>query len=208
MIEQVAAQGFDIWSELIRFVFNSARQAEREKQLGAATGRARPPAEQGKPVIPDGSLVRASAVHRPPSAVRSRRRVLFVCTGNTCRSQMAEGIARHERGADWEAFSAGTRPGERVNPFAVRALSEIGIDIAGARPKTVESLRGQHFDLAITLCDSAAQECPRVEGAARQVHIPMPDPADATGSEAEVLAVYRAVRDAICAQVIPLLDEF
>ena len=135
-----------------------------------------------------------------------RRRVLFVCTGNTCRSQMAEGIARHERGVQWEALSAGTQPGERVNPYAVRALREIGIDIARARPKTLESLGGQHFDLAITLCDSAAQACPYVPGVARQVHIEFPDPADARGDDAQVMNVYRAVRDAIRAQIIPALD--
>ena len=136
-----------------------------------------------------------------------KRRVLFVCTGNTCRSQMAEAIARHERGAAWEAFSAGTIPGERVNPLAVRAMREIGIDISQAQPKSVAALGAQAFDLAITLCDSAAELCPRVDGAARQLHLGFPDPADATGSEAERMAVYRAVRDAIRAQIIAVLDE-
>ncbi len=135
------------------------------------------------------------------------KRVLFLCTGNTCRSQMAEGIVNQLCSNQWQAFSAGTHPGERVNPFAVRAMSESGIDIARAQPKALDAFHTEPFDLVVTLCDSAAAECPYWPAAGRQLHIGFPDPADATGSADERLAVYRAVRDAIRAQVIPVLDQ-
>ena len=135
------------------------------------------------------------------------RRVLFLCTGNSARSQMAEALVNHFLNDAWEAYSAGTRPAPQVHPLAVRAMAEVGLDIATRRPKHLEVFRGQDFDQVITLCDSAAAECPFWLGRGRQVHIGLPDPAAATGTEAERLAVFRQVRDAIRKEVLGYLGQ-
>ena len=88
-----------------------------------------------------------------------KRRVLFLCTGNSARSQMAEGWVNHLRGETWQAFSAGTHPAGRVHPFAIEAMREIGIDISAARSKSVDEFRDAAFDLVVTVCDDAAEEC-------------------------------------------------
>lgn len=133
-------------------------------------------------------------------------RVLFLCTGNSCRSQMAEAIVNRERGAQWQAFSAGTQPSAEVHPLAIRVLAEIGIALTGATPKGVDQFYGQPFDLVITVCDDAAESCPVWPGQGQRVHVGFPDPAKAAGPEDAVLAVFRAVRDDIARRIVPLLD--
>jgi phosphate transport system protein len=136
-----------------------------------------------------------------------RRSVLFLCTGNSCRSQMAEAIVNTTLGQQWQAFSAGTQPADQVHPKARQVLSEIGIQHSG-RPKNVTEFADADFDVVVTVCDQAAEACPLWLGAGRRVHLGFPDPAKATGSEEEVLAVFRAVREAIAQQIPNLLKTF
>jgi arsenate reductase len=123
-------------------------------------------------------------------------RVLFLCTHNSARSQMAEGLLRHLGGGQFEAFSAGTEA-TRVRPQAVRAMAELGIDISGQASKTLERYLDQSFDKVITVCDQANETCPVFFGARERLHWSLPDPSQAAGTEEEQLAVYRQVRDAI-----------
>jgi arsenate reductase len=125
-----------------------------------------------------------------------KQRVLFVCTHNSARSQMAEGWLRHLAGDRFEAHSAGTEA-TQVHPLAVRAMAEVGVDISGQRSKTIEEYLGQPFDWVITVCDQAAETCPVFPGGGERLHWSLPDPSKATGSEDQQLAVYRQVRDAI-----------
>lgn len=134
------------------------------------------------------------------------RRVLFLCTGNSCRSQMGEGLVNHFLEDRWEAFSAGTEPAGYVHPLAIRAMHELAIDISGHRSKSVEELRGVDFDVAITVCDDTAGECPLWLGSGRVHHIGFPDPADASGSEEERMVVFRRVRDGLRRKVLSYLD--
>jgi arsenate reductase len=124
------------------------------------------------------------------------RRVLVLCTGNSCRSQMAEGILRRVGGTDYEVHSAGTRPAAAVHPLAIQVMAEAGMDISGHRPKHVDELTHLRFHRVITVCDSAAEDCPFFPGAER-IHWPFEDPAQATGTEEEVLKVFRHVRKEI-----------
>jgi arsenate reductase len=133
-------------------------------------------------------------------------KVLFLCTENACRSQMAEGLVNHFLAGKVEAFSAGVAPKE-VNPRAIRVMAELGVDISRHRAKSVSEFTGQQFDLAITLCDSAQQQCPFFPGAARMLHVGFPDPGRAPGTEDEIMAVFRRVRDAMRGKLIPLLAE-
>lgn len=133
-----------------------------------------------------------------------KRRVLFLCTGNSCRSQLAEAIVNASLSEQWEAYSAGTQPAGYVHPLALQVLREIGIQHEG-RSKRADEYREMPFDLVVTVCDDAAENCPVWLGKGRRMHLGFPDPAKATGSEAEVLAVFRAVRDDIAAQVSELL---
>ena len=125
-----------------------------------------------------------------------RRRVLFLCTHNSARSQMAEGLLRALGGDRFEAFSAGTEA-THVRRLAIRAMQELGIDISHQESKTLERYLDQPFDAVITVCDQANEACPVFFGAKQRLHWSFPDPSKATGSEAEQLAVYRTVRDAI-----------
>lgn len=134
------------------------------------------------------------------------KRVLFLCTGNSCRSQMAEAIVNAQTGGGWRAFSAGTRPAGYVHPMALAVLEEIGINHQG-RSKHSDEFRGQEFDLVITVCDSAAEECPVWLGSGRRLHIGFPDPAKAVGSEEQILQVFRQVRDDIHRQVLAALQK-
>lgn len=134
-------------------------------------------------------------------------RVLFLCTGNSARSQMAEGLVNKFLGDRWEAHSAGTQPAGYVHPLAIRAMDELGIDIKAQRSKSVGEFRDGDPDLVITLCDSAAKTCPVWLGKGRVVHVGFPDPAAATGGEAQRLEAFRRVRDAIQEQVLPYLEE-
>jgi len=129
--------------------------------------------------------------------------VLILCTGNSCRSQMAEGLVNAEFGGSWEARSAGTRPADRVHPLAVKAMAEVGIDISDARPEIVDDCLDESWDLVITVCDSAKESCPVFPAPAEQLHISFRDPADAEGSDEERIAVFRTVRDAIRDRLVP-----
>jgi arsenate reductase len=133
-------------------------------------------------------------------------RVLFLCTENACRSQMAEGLVNHDLAGQVKAFSAGVQP-NRVNPRAIQVMGELGIDISHHRSKSVDDLKGEQFDLVITVCDSAAGQCPMFPGNAEILHIGFPDPAQATGTEEEIMATFRRVRDDMRRQLIPFLRE-
>jgi arsenate reductase len=137
-----------------------------------------------------------------------KRNVLFLCTGNSCRSQMAEGLVNHQRGDEWHAVSAGTHPTGYVHPVAIAALKEIGVDISAARSKSADEFRDVPFDLVVTVCDDAAENCPLWLGQGKRAHLGFPDPAKASGDDEQVMAEFRAVRDAIRARVIPFLDSF
>ncbi len=136
-----------------------------------------------------------------------KKRVLFLCTGNSCRSQMAEGLVNHFLEEQWEAYSAGTEPAGYVHPLAVQVMSDLEIDLSGHRSKSVDEFRGMKFDQVITVCDDAAENCPVWLGSGRVTHIGFPDPAKANGSEAQKLAVFRQVRDDIGAQVLSFLTQ-
>lgn len=131
----------------------------------------------------------------------SRRKVLFLCTGNSCRSQMAEAIVNARLGDQWQAFSAGTKPAGFVHPQALAALAEIGIQHAG-RSKLVNEFQDLAFNLVITVCDSAAEECPLWLGPGKRIHHSFPDPAK-TGR----LEDFRIVRDAIASEIIKILES-
>jgi arsenate reductase len=131
------------------------------------------------------------------------KRVLFLCTGNSCRSQMAEGWVRALFPGEIEARSAGVAP-KGLDPRAERVMREAGVDIAGQRSEHVDAFAGERFDLVVTVCDHAAERCPRFPGAARTLHAPFDDPphlAAGTATGEEVLRPYRRVRDEIRAWV-------
>jgi arsenate reductase len=136
----------------------------------------------------------------------AKSKVLFLCTGNSCRSQMAEGLVNHFLGEKWEAFSAGTKPSGYVHPMAVQAMAELGIDISAQRSKSTDEYRDVAFDRVITVCDHAAQNCPAWLGEGIVKHIGFPDPADAEGSDEERLAVFRQVRYGLRERVFAYLQ--
>jgi phosphate transport system protein len=136
-----------------------------------------------------------------------RLRVLILCTGNSCRSQMAEGLVNHYLADRWQAVSAGTQPAGYVHPLAVEVLAEQGIDISHQRSKSTEEFRGQEFDLVLTVCGDAAENCPVWLSSGLKIHIGFEDPAHATGRLEEKLKLFRRVRDKIHKSVIPYLAE-
>jgi len=125
-----------------------------------------------------------------------RTKVLFLCTRNSCRSQMAEALMNHFHGGEIEAHSAGTNPAS-VHPLAISVLSELGIETSGLRSKGMREFLGQELDYAITLCGDAEKSCPAFPSRTRHVHIGFDDPDRATGTDDEKLAVFRRVRDEI-----------
>lgn len=127
-------------------------------------------------------------------------RVLFLCTHNSARSQMAEGLLRWLGGERFEAASAGVEPGT-LHPLAVRVMAEIGVDLSAHQAKGVDGLLDREFDYVITVCDAAAERCPVFPGGARRLHWSVEDPAKAHGPEADRLAAFRAARDALRAHV-------
>ena len=129
-----------------------------------------------------------------------KAKVLFLCTGNSCRSQLAEAIVNARLGKNWQAFSAGSRPAGFVHPKALAALQEIGIQHSG-RSKSMDEFRGQDFDLVVTVCDDAAEECPVWLGKGKQVHHGYPDPA-----RTDDIQDFRAVRDAMIQELPALLS--
>ncbi len=123
-----------------------------------------------------------------------KKRVLILCTGNSARSQMAEGLLRHDAGDRFEVASAGTKP-SRVRPEAIAVMRELGIDIAGHRSKSVDEFAGQAFDYVLTVCDNAKESCPVFPGKTVRIHRSFADPAALEGSEEERLDLFRRVRD-------------
>jgi len=124
----------------------------------------------------------------------AKKRVLILCTGNSARSQMAEGLLRHDAGDRFDVESAGTKPSD-VRPEAIAAMQELGIDISGHRSKSVDEFVGQQFDYVLTVCDNAKESCPIFPGRTVTIHHSFDDPADVKGSQEERLAVFRRVRD-------------
>ena len=134
-----------------------------------------------------------------------KKRILILCTGNSARSQMAEGLLRHDAGEKFDVESAGTKPGScgrKRSPSCVR----LGIDISGHRSKHVDEFAGQHFDYVITVCDNASETCPVFFGKAEKLHHAFEDPAAVNGSEEERLAVFRRVRDQLRAYLRDFSD--
>lgn len=129
-----------------------------------------------------------------------KQRVLFICTHNSARSQMVEGLLQHLGGERFEVFSAGTEA-THVRPLAIRAMAELGIDISQQGSKTLHRYLSEPFDEVITVCDTAAEACPVFPGAARRRHWSFEDPSKATGSDSEQLEVYRRVRDEIRSRI-------
>ncbi len=135
-----------------------------------------------------------------------KKKILVLCTGNSCRSQMAEGYFRHLAGQRFDVFSAGLEP-SIVNPKAIKVMQEDGIDISSHTSKDVDRFIGQQFDYIITVCDNAKERCPFFPGQAERIHWSFEDPAAAQGTEAEVLSVFRKVRNQIKAKITQFLDN-
>jgi arsenate reductase len=133
-------------------------------------------------------------------------KVLFLCSENACRSQMAEGLVNHDLAGQVQAFSAGVRP-SRVNPQAIKVMAELGIDIRHHRSKSVDELAEERFDLVITLCDQTQGQCPFFPGETEIMHVGFPDPARAAGTEEEIMAAFRQVRDDLRERLGHLLRE-
>jgi len=125
-----------------------------------------------------------------------KQRILFLCTHNSCRSQMAEGLANHVLGEAFQAFSAGTEA-TRVNPLAIEVLAELGIDISCQRSKTIDDFAGDSFDYVVTLCGDANEKCPLFFGGVQRIHQGFDDPSRLNGFREDLLPEYRRVRDEI-----------
>jgi arsenate reductase len=143
----------------------------------------------------------------------TKKQVLFLCTGNSVRSQMAEGLVNHFLGGDWEASSAGTAPAGFVHPLAVQVMEELGIDTSSHHSKSTEEMRHRSFDLVVTVCDHAAERCPlwlSENGAERVVHMGFLDPSAVAGGEREKLRAFRHTRDELRRKLfarLQMLDE-
>jgi arsenate reductase (thioredoxin) len=133
-------------------------------------------------------------------------RVLFVCTHNSARSQIAEALLQRDGGSDFEAHSAGSEA-TVVKPLTIQVLGELGIDWTDARSKTTETFRAQEFDYVVTVCDQARETCPYFPGAAHRSHWSIDDPSDVEGTEAERLAAFRATAVEIAARLVPFMTE-
>jgi arsenate reductase len=139
--------------------------------------------------------------------MRGRRRVLFLCTANSARSQMAEALVNHFLAPYWEAKSAGTQPATSVHPLACEAMEELGIDISSQKPKPTDQFRNEKFDVIVTLCDDAAKNCPLWIGPGQLLHMGFPDPAQAQGSWEDRLRLFRQVRDMIREKALAHLQQ-
>ena len=137
--------------------------------------------------------------------MKAKRRVLFLCTGNSCRSQMAEGLLRAEAGDRFDAHSAGIEP-HGLNPLAVRVMAELDIDVSSHTSEAVEVYAHESIDVAVTVCDHAREVCPVFPGVDQQLHWSFDDPAVATGTVDERLPVFRRVRDEIRARVRDFIE--
>ena len=136
-----------------------------------------------------------------------KKSVLVLCTGNSCRSQMAEGLINARLGDQFVAYSAGTKPSGYVHPKAIAVMGELGIDLSQNESKSTDLFKGQYFDHVITVCDSAKETCPVWLGnAGNKTHIGFYDPAEAVGTDEEITAVFRQVRDEIADQILGFLQ--
>ncbi|MGQ9637351.1 MAG: arsenate reductase ArsC [Thermodesulfobacteriota bacterium] len=138
--------------------------------------------------------------------MKYKKKVLFICTGNSARSQMAEGLMNQLGQEEWEAKSGGLFP-SFVHPFAIRVMEEMGIDISKQNSKSLDQFFGQEFDYLITLCDYAAQTCPAFPGHGKRLHWSLEDPAGAIGTPEERLKIFRKVRDEIKAKIEELIKN-
>ena len=136
----------------------------------------------------------------------SKRRVLILCTGNSCRSQIAEALWRHLAGDEWDVHSAGSHPVGFVHPLAVQALAELGLDVGDQHSKALDRYLHQQFDLVVTVCDRAAQDCPTFTHARRRIHWPLDDPASAGETELELASAFRHTRDEVRARIAAFLE--
>ena len=137
-------------------------------------------------------------------------RVLILCTGNSARSQMAEGILRKMAGGLAEVHSAGIRPAREIHPLAQRTMEEKGVDLSGQYPKNVAQYAGQNFDMIITVCDHAKEHCPFFPGQARRLHWSLDDPAQKEGAEGERLAAFRKTAAELTSrlqEIMPLIEK-
>ena len=125
------------------------------------------------------------------------KKVLILCTGNSCRSQMAQAIWQNAGNSEWVAVSAGSRPSGYVHPLALKSIEELGLSVDGLESKSVELFVGDQIDLAVTVCDHAKEACAVLPGVARTVHWPFEDPADVTGTDDEKIIQFRKIRDQI-----------
>ena len=134
-----------------------------------------------------------------------KKKVLFLCTHNSCRSQMAEGLLRNMGGDTFEAFSAGVNP-TSINPLAKKVMGEIGIDISGQQSKSVDEFLDKEFDYVITVCDNARQTCPFFPGNHELLHWSLEDPSTFLGSEEERLLMFRKIRDQLRDRIQKLVN--
>jgi arsenate reductase (thioredoxin) len=134
-------------------------------------------------------------------------KIMFLCTGNSCRSQMAEGFARYLGDGVIEACSAGTMPASCVNPYAVKVMKEVGLDISGQKPKMIDYKQLNLMDVVVTLCGEADKSCPALPLDIRRIHMPVADPSGTVGNEDEILAAFRKTREEIKIKIEQLLPE-
>lgn len=135
------------------------------------------------------------------------QRVLILCTGNSCRSQMAEALWESIGQGQWTSESAGSKPSGYVHPLAIRAMQELDIDISSNTSKSLDQFQQQQFDLVVTVCDNAKESCPVFAGAKETLHWPFDDPADATGTDDEQMVMFRRVRDEIKEKIASYLNS-
>ena len=134
-------------------------------------------------------------------------RIMFLCTGNTCRSQMAEGFAKVLGKGKIEAFSAGVKAEGFVNPHAIKAMKEIGIDLSGQKSKVIDPMLLNRMDIIVTLCSNAEETCPVTPPKIKRIHIPIDDPSNAKGTDEEVLAAFKKTRKEIEEKIRLILSE-
>ena len=135
------------------------------------------------------------------------QRVLILCTGNSCRSQMAEALWESLGQGEWQSESAGSKTSGYVHPLAIKAMQELDIDINANTSKSLDQFRDEDFDLIVTVCDNAKESCPVFPGAKQTLHWPFDDPADATGTEEEQMVFFRRVRDEIKHRIESYLES-
>jgi len=137
--------------------------------------------------------------------MKTKKRILFVCTGNSCRSQMGEALVGLVSGGAWEGHSAGSHPAGYVHPYAIEAMAELGVDISKNASKSVDEFAGQQFDYVITVCDHAAQHCPTFRGGGRTLHWPLEDPAALGDDKEAAMRLARRVRDELRKKIEALI---